>query len=389
MADAPQLRVGFVLPAELWIGGRNYLRNLLAAIDSLPGKPIVPVLFAGRQTDVGAADFPSVEIVRTALLDRKSLAWLLRKLLTQAAGQDLLMTRLLKRHGIAVLSHSIDLGRQDAVATLGWIADFQHLHMPELFSQGELQKRYRDYMALCQCDTVIVSSEAAGADLRTFSPESAHKAALLRFVASPASLTLAAGLPELQQTYHFAGPYFLLPNQFWKHKNHRVVLDALKLLKLRNRPLLVLATGTTEDFRNPTFFPALMEHASQCDVLDCFRVLGQIPFGHLVGLMQHATAFINPSTFEGWSTSVEEAKSMGKQIVLSDIAVHREQAPERAFYFPADDPAALADALEAASAGFDAERDQVMQQAAREHFPQRQRQFGETYLEIVREALRK
>ena len=51
--------------------------------------------------------------------------------------------------------------------------------LPELFSQGELQKRYRDYMALCQCDTVIVSSEAAGADLRTFSPESAPSALTL------------------------------------------------------------------------------------------------------------------------------------------------------------------------------------------------------------------
>ncbi len=126
-----------------------------------------------------------------------------------------------------------------------------------------------------------------------------------------------------------------------------------------------------------------MEYAAKCDVLDCFRVLGQIPFDHLVGLMQHAIAFINPSRFEGWSTSVEEAKSMGKQIVLSNIAVHLEQAPERGFFFPADDPEALAAAMMVAYNGFDVHEDVSMQDAARTRFLERQREFGKAYLRII------
>lgn len=33
---------------------------------------------------------------------------------------------------------------------------------------------------------------------------------------------------------------------------------------------------------------------------------------------------VNPSFYEGWSTTVEEAKSIGVPLLLSDIPVHRE-----------------------------------------------------------------
>ena len=382
------IRVGFALAPGDWIGGRNYLRNLVIALRSLPENPITPILFAGKLQPDASEDFPGVEIVRSPILDRGSAAWFIRKVIAKTTGQDIVLRRLLQRHGVTVVSHSFHLnfdpGQSDVVKTIGWIPDLQHVHMPEFFSPEERLARDRDYRALCaRCDLVIASSECARSDLRAFFPEYADKLELLRFVANPVPFADAPGLAELRRLYDFDGPYFLLPNQFWAHKNHRVVIGALQELKRQGRPLLVLATGSTRDSRNPAFFSSLMEYAAECDVLDSFRVLGQIPFNHLAGLMRHAVAFINPSRFEGWSTSVEEAKSMGKQIVLSGIPVHREQAPEHGFYFPAEDPIALAAAMRAAYDEFDEQCDAAMQSAARARFPERQRDFGETYLRIV------
>jgi glycosyltransferase involved in cell wall biosynthesis len=239
-------------------------------------------------------------------------------------------------------------------------------------------------MSICSnCDKVIVSSECALTDLLSFSPQHAQKAELLRFVANPVSLADAANLMDLQRIYNFDRPYFLLPNQFWSHKNHRVVLKALRILNQQKNPFLVLATGAAKDYRNPSFFQKLMQYAAECGVLDNFRVLEQIPFDHLAGLMRDAIALINPSLFEGWSTSVEEAKSTGKQILLSDIPVHREQAPERGIFFPPEDPDALAEAMVAACNGFDLEYDAAMQDKARAAFPERQRTFGENYRRVV------
>jgi glycosyltransferase involved in cell wall biosynthesis len=384
-----ETRVGFVLPPGHWLGGKNYLRNLFAAIQAVTDRTITPVIFTGKKQQVEVlSDFPGVKVVATSMFDRKTPAWLVRKITEKGVLQDLLLRKFLQRHDVSVLSHSLHLGRQTSVKTIGWIPDFQHIHLPQFFTPEERIHRDREFMSICtRCDKIVVSSECARADLLSFAPEHAHKTELLRFVASPVPLADAPSLPDLRRLYGFNSQYFLLPNQFWTHKNHRVVVSALQKLKQQNKSFQVLATGSSKDFRNPTFFPSLMQYAADCNVLDCFRVLGQIPFEHLAGLMQHATAFINPSRFEGWSTSVEEAKSMGKQIVLSDIPVHREQAPPRGLFFPPEDPEALAEAMVNAHNKFDSHQDIVMQEDARAHFLQRQREFGRTYQAIVKKVV--
>jgi glycosyltransferase involved in cell wall biosynthesis len=70
-----------------------------------------------------------------------------------------------------------------------------------------------------------------------------------------------------------------------------------------------------------------------------------IPLDHVYALLRSSTALINPSRFEGWSTTVEEAKSFGVPMILSDLEVHREQTGGTARYFGVDDPARLADYL--------------------------------------------
>ena len=52
-----------------------------------------------------------------------------------------------------------------------------------------------------------------------------------------------------------------------------------------------------------------------------------------MSLMKNSIAVINPSLFEGWSSTFEQAKSYGKKIILSNINVHVEQNPNGAEYF--------------------------------------------------------
>ena len=71
-----------------------------------------------------------------------------------------------------------------------------------------------------------------------------------------------------------------------------------------------------------------------------------IPYADLAALMQASVALLNPSLFEGRSTPVEEARALGVPLLLSDLAVHREQAGDDAVYFERHSAAALADALQ-------------------------------------------
>lgn len=112
-----------------------------------------------------------------------------------------------------------------------------------------------------------------------------------------------------------------------------VFIDALTDLKRWGICVTVLATGNTCDHRFPEHFRDLMERFRTSGVEECFRVLGIVPYGDLLSLMRHSLAVINPSLCEGWSTTVEEAKALDKAVLLSDIAVHREQNPAKGIFF--------------------------------------------------------
>jgi glycosyltransferase involved in cell wall biosynthesis len=238
------------------------------------------------------------------------------------------------------------LGRGGAVRTLGWIPDLQHRDLPEFFGEAECRVRDGAFRMLCSdCDAVVVSSEHAREGLLEFVPSAASKLHVLRFVPQVPSVESLPTRRELAERYGVDGPYFHLPNQFWKHKNHTIVLDALAQLRRDGAPAVVVATGSKEDYRNPGHFDALMRRVRTEGLEADFRVLGVVPYADMLGLMCSAVAVINPSFFEGWSTTVEEAKRMGARVILSDIAVHREQAPNRGIFFAPRSADALATAM--------------------------------------------
>ncbi|CAN5738579.1 glycosyltransferase family 1 protein [soil metagenome] len=384
-------RVGFVMahtPAG-WTGGLNYYSNLLHAILTVPGRKIEPVLIVPNEMPASILDdFPGIEVVRTAMVS-PSKAWKIARQGTKyALGHDFWFEHLLRAHDISLLSHSGGLGRASPVPTVGWLPDFQHVRLPEFFSERELVARDKMFRRITEdCSSLVLSSLDAQRDLSSFAPDAIGKSRVLHFVCGMAKVREASTLAELKTRFDLNEPYFHLPNQFWAHKNHRLVINALAELKSRGQPVLVVATGHTADPRRPKAFEELMRHAATLGVADRFRVLGLVSKPELLGLMDNAVAIVNPSLFEGWSTTVEESKSLGKKILLSDIPVHREQAPERAVYFSPDDPKQLADALLTTSAQYEPAAEPVHRQAAAQQLPKRLVEFGLDYQRIALQAL--
>lgn len=331
------IKVGIVLmPNDNWLGGIHYYRNLIRAVNSLPDRQIEFVAITDTGRDVEQLkDFQCSEVVMTQLFKRYSFAWFIRKISAKLFKNDFLLSALLRKHNIAVLTHSGWLGKNAKIPTIGWIPDFQHRHLPNFFTKNELKVRNKTFLETCHlCTKVIVSSHDALKDLQQFSPESTSKAVVMQFAVPPKKQdTKLISLDELKSRYGFESSFFLLPNQFWAHKNHKVVIDALALLKMNNDKVTVLATGNTSDYRQPGFFETLVQQVEAKDVKDEFKILGMIPQSDLTALFIYANAIINPSLFEGWSTTVEEAKVLRKKIILSNIAIHKEQNPEFGYYF--------------------------------------------------------
>jgi len=344
------IRVGVVvLFGNDWLGGINYFNNLINAVLTLPNNRINFILFTGHKVDQTQFNaFPTIQVIKSKIFDPYSLPWLCRRVLQKLLNYDILLEYLLKKNQIHVLSHSGVIGSNSSIPSLSWIQDFQHLHLPTFFSSKEICKRNSIFESYVRWSSIILlSSQDAFDDLQKFNPKGIEKAKVLNFVVNPKSVAgKTTALEDLQNKYQFSGRFFLLPNQFWAHKNHRVVIDAIVELTTRSIPVLVFATGNTKDNRNPNFFLEIEGYIRQLGVVDKFRILGIISQQDLYGLMRYADAVINPSFFEGWSTIVEEAKTLNKKIILSDINVHKEQAPQNGYYFHPDNALELADTME-------------------------------------------
>ncbi|WP_353685212.1 glycosyltransferase [Mesorhizobium sp.] len=167
--------------------------------------------------------------------------------------------------------------------------------------------------------------------------------------------------------YGIDGAYLHVSNQFRAHKNHAVVIDALG----RARVITVVSTGNVQDRRNSQLVEMLIQRAREANCVANFKMLGIVPYAELAALMKYSAGVYNPSFFEGWSMAVEAAKSLGKTLVLSDIPVHREQAPQHAVYFAPDAPADLCDRMLDILDSYSPDADQERMRKARAGLPGR------------------
>ena len=335
----------FFTDGKDWNGGKSYYRALFDALNADPDCQIHVMAFVGLRTDSIGFDFPrSVTFVRSSALDRGSPAWFVDRICKRLFGRTLFLRHALTQARVKLVSHC-DPSDSAGFPSIAWIPDFQHLHLPHFFKSAELAQRNASFKEMLgRSDLVIVSSHAARGDLERFSPENANKARVLQFCA--VRQEISGEEDDIVSLYGLSERFFYLPNQLWAHKNHRLAVEALALVRERWPSAQIVCSGALSDYRNPAHIEALRGRIIELGLQDNFKLLGLIPYKHIAKLIVQSAAVINPSFFEGWSTTVEESKALGAPLLLSDLPVHREQcsAGEALFYSP-DDSETLASCM--------------------------------------------
>jgi glycosyltransferase involved in cell wall biosynthesis len=352
-APAP-IRIAFpLIDRVLWRGGYNYLLNLFDALRTYAPGQVVPVVFCAADVDAEALAplraMAEVEIVTDPAL---AVAGRRRRLIQAfLLGRDPVAARLFRAHRIDLAFESAAFyGWRAPVPALAWIPDLQHRHLPALFSRRAWLRRDIGFQVLISTGRrIMLSSEDARSDFARFYRCDPARVCVVRFAVPPPEV-VAGALEDAQAVargYGLPETFFYLPNQFWAHKNHTLVVEALARLRATRPDIVVACSGETADPRDPGYFQRLSLRIEAAGLGERLRILGVIPRAHVLALMRGAAALINPSRFEGWSTTVEEAKAMGTPMILSALNVHREQAaglPGTLFFDPSS-PDALAMAL--------------------------------------------
>jgi glycosyltransferase involved in cell wall biosynthesis len=337
---------------QAWLGGVEYIHNLVRAVRSLPpGQQPRLTLLQSAWTKPGAhASIASlVDIVQAYPAEAES-AWVRLK---RQARQTSLGKRyrtfagVLRERAVDVIFPLVRAPEQPLpVPWIGWAWDLQHRYYPEHFPEAERARRDAVFAEMAaSAPLIVLSSRAAQADFERFLGGAAERLRVLHFATVPLDEWYSGDVEAVRARHNLPRKYLALPNAFWAHKNHRVAFEAIRQLSKELPDICLVCTGTTDDPRNPDYLRQLLGFIREHSLESQIRILGVLPRIEQIQVLRGAAAMLQPSLFEGWSTVVEDARALGKTIFLSDIPVHREQAPPGAVYVDACASEALAEAV--------------------------------------------
>ncbi len=329
------MRIAFEIAGEdTWQAGISYMKTLIYALKKKYGNDVALYSLSPVADTPGPIAEATGEVLKIPKFREWTLSWLVEGSIKYLFSDDLRKTRILKRHEIDAVFSLLPFNRYGSVPTLSWIPDFQHIHLPEMFSASERRQRDSLFLRTAKISTrAILMSQSVKKDFETFAPQYAGKARVFQAVSPIPESIYEADLKSALDLYHLPEKFVYLPNQFWKHKNHEVAFRAVEILKDQGDRVFIVCSGYPGDYRHPGYFADLLKKISSSGIRDQVALLGLIPRNHMFMLMRQAICVLNPSLFEGFGLTVDEARSLGKRVLLSDIEAHQEQNPAKATYF--------------------------------------------------------
>lgn len=234
------------------------------------------------------------------------------------------------------------------VPWLGYIYDFQHRHLPHLFTAGEIASRDNLFRRILQkADGIVVNATDVLHDCARFLPGLERKVVALPFSAAPKPEWMDTDPEAARRKYSLGSRYFMVSNQFWLHKRHEVAIEAFAVVAECEPGLELVLTGATDDPRAPTRLADIEALIDSLGMTGRVHILGLIPKLDQIAIMRGALAVVQPTAFEGGpgGGAVFDAVALGVPTLVSSIPVNREIEPLVTHYFPLDDVNALADAM--------------------------------------------
>jgi glycosyltransferase involved in cell wall biosynthesis len=390
-------------PDDGWVGGAIYFRNLINSIELAAGEsgeevelvivyedgahlPAVDRLLPERLKRVFFSDYEDIELTPE---DRQKLQQLPQGLERRQYRHAVQYDDLIKATDADLIFPYFPNGpHRPSCAILSWIPDLQHVGLPEFFSEEEIETRDRKYQnAATYSDAVILSSESAREDFSGRFGGEGTRVDILRFYTLPEAAWYEPDFTAVRDRFGIAEDYFMVCNQFWAHKNHLAVVEALKILKSQGQEPMIVFTGGVSDHRRPGVIDGVLQSLCEAGLWSQVRLLGQLSRLDQIQLLRGARAVVQPSLFEGWSTVLEDCRTLGQDLIASRLRVHLEQDIPGARYFDPRDPAELAGHLSETMAlprPYSAEREETARHAAEG----RAMECGRTFLRLAREICR-
>lgn len=328
---------------EGWIAGSYYTLNLVSALNFLPDyeKPQLIVVSSKSSFSIlqEETNYKYLKKFKVSFLKR-----IINKIWS-ILFKDKLVSDSISKRDVDFLypCHMSELCSKSKVKKVFWVPDYQEKYYPHFFSKEDIETRdQQNKNLLYSKNDVVFSSNNSQNDAEKFYPDYSATLHVLQFAVSLPQIENII-FDYLKNKYNLPDLYFYCPNQFWQHKNHIIVLKAISILKLRGVEINVVFSGKQKDYRVKNHFESLIKYIEDNNISDNVTFLGFLDRSEQLAILNFSTLVIQPSLFEGWSTVVEDCKSLNKFILISNLEVHKEQISQNCEFFDKHDAGKLAD----------------------------------------------
>ncbi|WP_448376389.1 glycosyltransferase family 4 protein [Fervidobacterium sp.] len=224
------------------------------------------------------------------------------------------------------------------------IHDFQHMYYPEFFTIAERIARTILYLTGKFANLVVVESNSVKEDVIRFLKLTDEKIKILP--SPPPSYISSRKLTDevalkIKEKYSLPERYLFYPAQFWYHKNHIKLLEALSIIreKFSVEIPLILVGSKKNNFIN------VMKKINDLRLQDLVRYLGYVSDEELPYLYKLAYALVVPTLFESISIPIWEAFFIGTPVLCSNVCGLPEQVGDAAILFDPNNAEEMADKI--------------------------------------------
>ena len=233
-----------------------------------------------------------------------------------------------------------------SIPTVSVIYDLQYRAYPQFFTPEERIERENNFrIAYQKANHLVAISEFVRKtviEAAKLSPErvSAIPIGLLR---APEHSQDEPVRDNLLEKYKLrSGQYILYPANFWKHKNHAMLLTAFNIYRRANPDsrLKLLCTGAPGPGAE-----AVREAACRMGLEECLVYPGYVTPDEFDMLLRSAFAMVFPSLYEGFGIPVLEAMSAGVPVLCSNVTSLPEVGGDAVLYFNPGKPLEIVEAL--------------------------------------------
>jgi len=317
-----------------WMGGVIYTLNIIKTLNFLEDekKPEIYLFYnPNLQRFVDELDYPYLhKIAQPYPSVYKNF---IKSFLTQ---KNTFVDGLIQQYGLNTIFplHDYPVKSSTDCKLISWYADLQQMHYPQFFSYFKRLERYwRIQFILKNTKDLVVSSYDVKSDFyRFFEIPNNVKFHVYHFV-SIVDTFPSYSKEEIQKELNLPDNYFVISNQFHKHKNHKVALQAIAYLKKQGKIVNLVFTGKLPEDSQSEYINELKKIIAKNALNQQVTFLGVLPRDTQLSVMRHADAILQPSLFEGWSTVIEDSISLQKPVICSNLSVNVEQLKETGNYF--------------------------------------------------------